>query len=199
MEKQNLFRDIDAMEMEIDKAFHRLNEDPQYTSVGKIAEAISDNPRFFPIDRKLELAEILFSILDIMYELADENANGMLNPLNSNASIQHIPDYKMFLINVMPLSWGISACWPFPEMAKTKDAYIATFSEKEIAIVYQVLSFLFELFPAKELYDKRMLDDVLNYWKSLAENPEKYHLETEEEKSRMLPVLLEAAKKHNLF
>ncbi|GEM_PF-1413313 len=201
IDKNSLKRDIEAYQLELDKVFHRVNEDPIYDTPKKVAEAISDNPRFFPTDRKMELAEILYSILDQIYERADElptDGDLRFNPLPEGSSIERLPETEMLFRASMPLEWGLAATWLFPEMKCVMDEYISVFTLKEAELVYGIFDFLLELFPAQNEAGS-MAQDVLEYWRGLAKTPELFHKETEEEKSRMLPELLAAAKKHNLF
>ena len=82
-------------------------------------------------------------------------------------------------------------------MKRVTDDYIASFSQPQANLVWQILDFLLELFPDKS--ENRPSADVLVYWRELAEAPERFHMETESEKSHMLPILLEAAQKHNII
>ena len=69
-DRHGIQRDIEAFQNELDKLFKRPNEAPVYDTKRKLEDAISDNPRYYPPDRRKELAEILFGILDFVYERA---------------------------------------------------------------------------------------------------------------------------------
>ena len=75
-------RTIDTLQNRMDETFHRPNADPVYHTQEAIADAISDNLRYFDADRKAELAEIFFAILDVIYEriVKQDNTEIFCNP-----------------------------------------------------------------------------------------------------------------------
>ena len=198
-DRNSVQRDIEGFQHQLDKLFKRANEAPVYDTRKKLEDAVSDNPRYYPPDRRKELAEILFGILDVVYERAGDkdDAEPFCNPFLPGADLSRLPESEMLLRCMMPLAWAIRAQWVFPEMKRVTDDYIASFSQPQAHLVWQVLDFLLELFPDKS--ENKPSADVLAYWRELAEAPERFHLETESEKSHMLPILLEAAQKHNII
>ena len=54
-------KDIDRIQEKLDHVFKRVNADPIYFTEQQIRDAISDNVRYFPVDRKAELCEIFFA------------------------------------------------------------------------------------------------------------------------------------------
>ena len=198
-DRNSVQRDIEGFQHQLDKLFKRANEAPVYDTRKKLEDAVSDNPRYYPPDRRKELAEILFGILDVVYERAGDkdDAEPFCNPFLPGADLSRLPEPEMLLRIMMPLAWAIKAQWAFPEMKRVTDDYIASFSQPQANLVWQILDFLLELFPDKS--PARPSADVLAYWKELAEAPERFHPETESEKSLLLPILLEAAQKHNII
>ena len=191
--------DIEALQHEIDKVFKRPNEDPIYDTEQKLRDAISDNPRYYPADRRMELAEILFGVLDFVYERAgsDDDPEPFCNPILPGADLSRLPEPEMLFRCVMPLAWSIRGRWVYPEMKRVMDDYIASFPPAQVKIVWQVLDFLLDLFPGKP--DDSAPAEVRAYWRGLAEEPERYHAETPSEKSMLLQVLLEAAQDYKII
>ena len=198
-DRNSIQRDIEAFQHELDKTFKRANEDPVYDSEAKLRDAISDNPRFYPADRRKELAEILFGILDLVYERAgsDDDPEPFCNPVLPGADLSRLPEPEMLFRCVMPLAWSIRGRWVYPEMKRVMDDYIASFPPAQVKIVRQVLEFLLDLFPGAP--DDPAPAEVRAYWRGLAEEPERYHAETPSEKSILLQVLLEAAQDHKII
>ena len=198
-DRHSIQRDIEALQHELDKVFKRPNEDPVYDTEQKLRDAISDNPRFYPPDRRMELAEILFGILDIVYERAgsDDDPEPFCNPVLPGADLSRLPEPEMLFRCIMPLAWSIRARWVYPEMKRVMDDYIASFSHPQIKLVWQILDFLLDLFPDRS--DSPASAEVRAYWRELAEAPERFHAETPSEKSLLLQVLLEAAQDHSII
>lgn len=198
-DRNSIQRDIEALQHELDKVFKRPNEDPVYDTEQKLRDAISDNPRFYPPDRRMELAEILFGILDIVYERAgsDDDPEPFCNPVLPGAGLSRLPEPEMLFRCMMPLAWSIRGRWVYPEMKRVMDDYIASFPPAQIKIVWQVLDFLLDLFPGAP--DDPAPAEVRAYWRGLADEPERYHAETPSEKSILLQVLLEAAQDHKII
>lgn len=198
-DRNSIRRDIEAFQHELDKLFKRPNEDPVYDSEQKLRDAISDNPRFYPPDRRKELAEILFGILDLVYERAasDDDPEPFCNPVPPGADLSRLPEPEMLFRCVMPLAWSIRARWVYPEMKRVMDDYIASFSHPQIKLVWQILDFLLDLFPDRS--GSPASAEVRAYWRELAEAPERFHVETPSEKSLLLQVLLEAAQDHSII
>ena len=198
-DRHGIQRDIEAFQNELDKLFKRPNEAPVYETKKKLEDAISDNPRYYPPDRRMELAEILFGILDFVYERAgsDDDPDPFCNPVLPGADLSRLPEPEMLFRCMMPLAWSIRGRWVYPEMKRVMDDYIASFPPAQVKIVWQVLDFLLDLFPGKP--DDPAPADVRAYWRGLAEEPERYHAETPSEKSILLQVLLEAAQDHKII
>lgn len=198
-DRNSIQRDIEALQHEIDKVFKRPNEDPIYDTEQKLRDAISDNPRYYPADRRMELAEILFGVLDFVYERAgsDDDPEPFCNPILPGADLSRLPEPEMLFRCVMPLAWSIRGRWVYPEMKRVMDDYIASFPPAQVKIVWQVLDFLLDLFPGKP--DDSAPAEVRAYWRGLAEEPERYHAETPSEKSMLLQVLLEAAQDYKII
>jgi len=198
-DRNSIQRDIEAFQHELDKIFKRANEDPVYDTEAKLRDAISDNPRFYPADRRKELAEILFGILDLVYERAgsDDDPEPFCNPVLPGADLSRLPEPEMLFRCIMPLAWSIRGRWVYPEMKRVMDDYIASFTPKEANLVHQILDFLLELFPDSSQSDASR--EVLAYWRELAEAPERFHTETPSEKSLLLQVLLDAARDHKII
>ena len=198
-DRHGIQRDIEAFQNELDKLFKRPNEAPVYDTKQKLEDAISDNPRYYPPDRRLELAEIFFGILDFVYERAgsDDDPDPFCNPVLPGADLSRLPEPEMLFRCVMPLAWSIRGRWVYPEMKRVMDDFIASFPSAQIKIVWQVLDFLLDLFPGDP--DDSAPADVRAYRRGLAEEPERYHAETPSEKSILLQVLLEAAQDHKII
>ena len=198
-DRNSIQRDIEALQHEIDKVFKRPNEDPVYDTEQKLRDAISDNPRYYPPDRRMELAEILFGILDFVYERAgsDDDPDPFCNPVLPGADLSRLPEPEMLFRCMMPLAWSIRGRWVYPEMKRVMDDYIVSFPPAQVKIVWQVLDFLLDLFPGAP--DDHAPAEIRSYWHGLAEEPERYHAETPSEKSILLQVLLEAAQDHKII
>ncbi len=194
-----ILREIEVLQDQLTKRFKRPNEDPIFTTEARLRDAISDNPRYFAADRRLELAEILFAALDFVYERVAENdaENVFCNPMLPGSELSRLPEPEMLCRTLMPLGWSLGAKWLLPELATVKDEYIAGFTQSQAELVHQVLDFLFRLFPEPE--PGSMTRDVLAYWHALAFEPETMRAESDEDKSRLLPLMLEAAKKYKLI
>ena len=198
-DRNSIQRDIEAFQHELDKIFKRANEAPIYDTRKKLEDAISDNPRYYPPDRRKELAEIFFGILDFVYERAgsDDDPDPFCNPVLPGADLSRLPEPEMLFRCMMPLAWSIRARWVYPEMKRVMDDFIASFTPQQVKIIHQILGFLLDLFPDRS--GSPAAAEVLAYWRGLAEEPERYHTETPSEKSMLLQVLLEAAQDHNII
>ena len=192
-----VMRLIDALQERLDSVFKRVNADPIYETEQSIADAISDNPRYYNEDRKKELAEIFFALLDQIYDriVKQDVKNTFCNPQIPAGSKPRLPEMEMFFRVVMPLGWALEAKWAAESLKNVRDAYLATYTQEEAQLVYDLLGFLFELFP------EFTQTDVLEYWRMTAEEPDSMRPESDEDKSFMLSVLIqkkaamEAAKK----
>lgn len=192
-----VMRRIDALQERLDSVFKRVNADPIYETEQSIADAISDNPRYYNEDRKKELAEIFFALLDQIYDriVKQDAKNTFCNPQIPANEKPRLPEMEMFFRVIMPLGWALEAKWAAESLKNVRDAYLATYTQEEAQLVYDLLGFLFELFP------EFTQTDVLEYWRMTAEEPESMRLESDVDKSFMLSVLMqkkaaiEAAKK----
>lgn len=192
-----VMRRINALQERLDSVFKRVNADPIYETEQSIADAISDNPRYYNEDRKKELAEIFFALLDQIYDriVKQDVKNTFCNPQIPAGSKPRLPEMEMFFRVVMPLGWALEAKWAAESLKNVRDAYLATYTQEEAQLVYDLLGFLFELFP------EFTQTDVLEYWRMTAEEPDSMRPESDEDKSFMLSVLIqkkaamEAAKK----
>jgi len=193
----SVMRRIDALQERLDSVFKRVNADPIYETEQSIADAISDNPRYYNEDRKKKLAEIFFALLDQIYDriVKQDAKNPCCNPQIPAGSKPRLPEMEMFFRVIMPLGWALEAKWVAESLKNVRDAYLATYTQEEAQLVYDLLGFLFELFP------EFTQTDVLEYWRMTAEEPESMRPESDEDKSFMLSVLMqkkaamEAAKK----
>lgn len=187
MEKDftQVMRDIDALQERLDEVFKRVNADPIYETERAIADAISDNPRYFNDDRRKELAEIFFAILDQIYDriVKQDQKNLFCNPQVNDG---YLPETEMLLLDVMPLAWALQKQWVKPELAFSYDEYVGGFSEAETQLVYDILLFLANLFESF----KKAAADVIEYWQRLAAERDAMHAETDEDKALLLSVLL---------
>lgn len=192
-----VMRRIDALQERLDSVFKRVNADPIYETEQAIADAISDNPRYYNEDRKKELAEIFFAVLDQIYDriVKQDVKNPFCNPQVTAGEKTRLPEMEMFFRIIMPLGWALEAKWAAESLKNVRDAYLAIYTQEEAQLVYDLLAFLFELFP------EFAQTDVLEYWRMMAEESENMRSESDEDKSFMLSVLmrkkaeLEAAKK----
>lgn len=185
-------RKIDALQERIDSVFKRVNADPIYETERAIADAISDNPRYFNEDRKKELAEIFFAVLDQIYDriVKQDQTNPFCNPMIpvSDASKPRLPEFEMFARILMPLGWALEAKWAAPELQVVLDSYTSIYTEDEASLVYDLLTFLLELFP--EFVETPIGRDVREYWRRFALERESMRMETDEDKSFLLSVLM---------
>ncbi len=180
-----VMRDIDSLQERLDQVFKRVNADPVYATPKAIADAISDNPRYFEEDRKKEIAEIFFAILDQVYDriVEQDQTNFCCNPMMS-AGEPRIPEAEMLMRDLMPLAWALEAKWCAPELADCVDLNLSRYSETETALVYDILLFLSKLFP------EAIHADVLAYWQRLAQDRESLHEESDADKAFLLSVLM---------
>lgn len=187
MEKDftQVMRDIDALQERLDEVFKRVNADPIYETERAIADAISDNPRYFNDDRRKELAEIFFAILDQIYDRIVKQDHKTLF-CNPQANDGYLPETEMLLLDVMPLAWALQKQWVKPELALTYDEYIGGFSEAETLLVFDILQFFAGAFDSFRI----AAADVIEYWKRLAAERDAMHAETDEDKALLLSVLL---------
>lgn len=187
MEKDftQVMRDIDALQERLDAVFKRVNADPIYETERAIADAISDNPRYFNDDRRKELAEIFFAILDQIYDRIVKQDQKTLF-CNPQANDGYLPETEMLLLDVMPLAWALQKQWVKPELAFSYDEYVGGFSEAETQLVYDILLFFANLFESF----KKAAADVIEYWQRLAAERDAMHAETDEDKALLLSVLL---------
>ncbi len=177
-------RDIDALQERLDQVFKRVNADPVYGTVQAVADAVSDHPRYFEDDRKKEVGEIFFALLDLIYEriVKQDRANPDCNPMFPSGG--RLPETEMLMRDLMPLSWALEAKWCAPELADTVDKNFACYNEAERVLVYDVLLFLGGLFPGE------IHEDVLEYWRKMAQERESLREESDEDKAFLLSVLI---------
>lgn len=163
-----VIRKADELQKLLDEVFRRGNTNAVYRSEAAIREAISDNPRFYNEDRKNDLAEILYALIDLVYGniLAQNRETPCCNPQLPPESGDRLPDAEMLMRIMMPLGWALDATWFDPTQSSVIDDYIGAFSEREVNAVYQCLDFLFQLFP--EYLAMPTGRDVLEYWRKLA-------------------------------
>ncbi len=179
-------RDIDALQERLDNVFKRVNADPVYETASAIADAISDNPRYFSDDRKKEYAEIFFAILDQVYDriVKQDKTNPCCNPMIPAGTAARIPEADMFMRDLMPLSWALEAQWLAPALAGTIDTFFKTFTQEEAELIRDLLQFLAQYFP------EAVHADVQAYWTKIAEDRESLRDESDEDKAFMLSVLV---------
>ena len=183
-------RRIDALQERLDQVFQRVNADPVYRTEQAIADAISDNPRYLGADRKLELAEIFFAILDQIYEkiVHQEKSDPFCNPLAESGGRDRLPQTEMLMRDMMPLAWALSAAWEPPELKGTSCSFFLSFTEAEAGIILEILEFLTELFP--EFAAAKGYGDVHEFWTNLASHRELLREEDDEAKSKLLSILV---------
>ena len=142
-------RRIDALQERLDQVFQRVNADPVYRTEQAIADAISDNPRYLGADRKLELAEIFFAVLDQIYEkiVHQEKVDPFCNPLTEPCGQPRLPQTEMLMRDMMPLAWALSAAWNPPELKGTSCSFFLSFTEAEAGLFLEIIEFLADLFP----------------------------------------------------
>ena len=185
-------RDIDALQERIDKTFKRVNADPIFNSPSAVRDAISDNARYYPADRKSELAEIFFAILDQIYEklVRQDSQDPFCNPQVPYApgGAPRFPEFEMLARDMMPLGWALEAKWADPSLADTFDIYLGTYSEEEASVIYDTLVFCLDLFP--ECRDSPIGADLLEYWRRFSLERASMREENDRDKAFLLSVLM---------
>ena len=182
-----IMRRIDDLQDRIDSVFKRVNEAPIYESRKSIADAISDNPRYYHEDRRKELAEIFFALLDQIYKkiVKQDTEDPFCNPQVPAGAEPRLPEMDMFMRILMPLGWALEAKWAAESLQNVCDAYLASFSAEESQLIHELLDFLFGLFP------EFRQDDVTEYWRKMAEETGSMRLETDEDKSFLFTILMQ--------
>lgn len=184
--------EIDTLQERLDKTFKRVNADPLYTTEKALSDAISDNPRYFNADRKKELAEIFFSLLELIHtriSSPDASAGLLCNPQRPPENGKpRLPELEMLLRDMMPLSWALEAQWLRPELKNTFDTYLETFSPEETDTLYDTLRFIAGLFP--EISASQQGRDVLEYWRLLSCEHDSMRAENNQDKAFLLSTLM---------
>jgi hypothetical protein len=182
-------RTVDTLQNRMDEVFHRPNADPVYHTQEAIADAISDNLRYFDADRKAELVEIFFAILEQVYfrMVKPEEKISFCNPAAPVG--KRLPEVEMLFRDMMPMAWALSAAWNPPELKNTYCEYFQSFSEEESLVLLDTLEFLAGLF--EELSGSPLYPDVHEFWTCMAKKPECLREEDDEARSKLLTVLLE--------
>ena len=183
-------RRIDVLQERLDQVFQRVNADPVYRTEQAIADAISDNPRYLGADRKLELAEIFFAILDQIYEkiVHQEKSDPFCNPLAESGGRDRLPQTEMLMRDMMPLAWALSAAWNPPELKGTSCSFFLSFTEAEAGLFLEIIEFLADLFP--EFAEAPGYGDLHEFWTNLAFHRELLREEDDEAKSKLLSILV---------
>ena len=183
-------RRIDALQERLDQVFQRVNADPVYRTEQAIADAISDNPRYLGADRKLELAEIFFAVLDQIYEkiVHQEKVDPFCNPLTEPCGQPRLPQTEMLMRDMMPLAWALSAAWNPPELKGTSCSFFLSFTEAEAGLFLEIIEFLADLFP--EFAEAPGYGDLHEFWTDLAFHRELLREEDDEAKSKLLSILV---------
>jgi len=184
-------QDIDSIQERIDKAFKRVNADPIFASPQAIRDAVSDNARYYPADRKNELAEIFFAILDQIYAKlkAKDDSDPFCNPLfPADGKTQRFPEFEMLARDMMPLGWALEAKWADASLENTYDMYLKVFSEEEAAVICDTLNFCLGLFP--ECRESAIGTDLAEYWRRFAFERESMREENDTDKAFLLSVLM---------
>lgn len=183
-------RRIDALQERLDQVFQRVNADPVYRTEQAIADAISDNPRYLGADRKLELAEIFFAVLDQIYEkiVHQEKVDPFCNPLTEPCGQPRLPQTEMLMRDMMPLAWALSAAWNPPELKGTSCSFFLSFTEAEAGLFLEIIEFLADLFP--EFAEAPGYGDLHEFWTNLAFHRELLREEDDEAKSKLLSILV---------
>ena len=187
-------KDIDRIQEKLDHVFKRVNADRIYFTEQQIRDAISDNVRYFPVDRKAELCEIFFAILDQIYDRIVKQdrssvfCNPQLDPPAGKPSLR-LPEMDMLMRCMMPLSWALSAHWESPELTDILDDYLKVFTEEEAQVIYETLIFLFNLFPEYRA-EMPQSGEFLDYWRKLAHERDALKPEDDAAKAEMLTILL---------
>ena len=183
-------RRIDVLQERLDQVFQRVNADPVYRTEQTIADAISDNPRYLGADRKLELAEIFFAVLDQIYEkiVHQEKSDPFCNPLTEPCGQPRLPQTEMLMRDMMPLAWALSAAWNPPELKGTSCSFFLSFTEAEAGLFLEIIEFLADLFP--EFAEAPGYGDLHEFWTNLAFHRELLREEDDEAKSKLLSILV---------
>ena len=183
-------RRIDALQERLDQVFQRVNADPVYRTEQAIADANSDNPRYLGADRKLELAEIFFAVLDQIYEkiVHQEKVDPFCNPLTEPCGQPRLPQTEMLMRDMMPLAWALSAAWNPPELKGTSCSFFLSFTEAEAGLFLEIIEFLADLFP--EFAEAPGYGDLHEFWTNLAFHRELLREEDDEAKSKLLSILV---------
>jgi len=184
-------RRIDALQGRIDQVFQRVNADPVYRTEQTISDAISDNPRYLDSDRKAELAEIFFAILDQIYEkiVKQDTSDPFCNPAVDPRGRDRLPQTEMLMRDMMPLAWALSARWDPPDLKGTCCPFFFSFTEEEAGLFLEIIEFLAGLFP--EFAASPGYGDLHEFWTNLAAHRELLREEDDEAKSRLLSVLVQ--------
>lgn len=184
-------RRIDVLQERLDEVFKRVNADPIYRTEQAIADAISDNPRYLDSDRKAELAEIFFAILDQIYGkiVHQDAADPFCNPAVEPRGRDRLPQTEMLMRDMMPLAWALSAAWNPPDLKGTCCSFFFSFTEEEAGVLLEVLEFLAGLFP--EFAQAPGYGDLHEFWTNLASRRDLLREEDDEAKSRLLSILVQ--------
>lgn len=188
-------RKIDEIQSRIDTVFKRVNSDPVYHTEKAIADAISDNPRFFDSDRKAELAEIFFAVLDkIYYSIVKPDSDSQFcNPLHEIQDAKQFPELNMLMRDMMPLGWALSAKWEKDNLKNTMSDYLAAFTPEENSAILDFMEFLFETFP--QFKEQNEYHDFMEYWRKNVNDHESMRLEDDYDKALLLDVMLKKRQK----
>lgn len=191
MDCTQIMKDVDSFCERIDEVYKRKNVDPAYTAQKALEDAISDSVRYFGNDRKEEVAEILFSILDKIYRniLSQNTDSSFCNPQVEKGDAPRLPQMDMFMRSLMPLSWALSGQWEIPELKDTIDEYLLLYSEPEALLVYEIFDFLFKTFP--EFAGTPQQKDFMDYWRKMAHSRGELTPEDDNAKSILLGYLME--------
>jgi len=183
---------IDVLQTKLDEVFQRQNTCPVYHTEESIRDAISDNIRYFPEDRKADLGEIFYAVLERIYQCLENHDSDSVfcNPNRPKSNnTERFPEADMLMRCMMPLSWALSAKWEMPEFANTADEYLLSYTPEQTAVIYDTLKFFFEIFPELNT-DYPQSAEFLDYWKTLATDRDSILPESDELKSKMLTVLI---------
>lgn len=176
-------RRVDGLQERIDRVFKRVNADPVYADWKQIADAVSDNPRYLGDDRKFELGEIFFAILEQIYREAAAREEEDDVPLFTG----DLTEAEMLMRDMMPLSWALCAQWTPPELKNVCCVFFQSFTPEESELFFDLLRFMADVFPA---FGKRTeYPDVLEFWDNMAHHRENLRPEDDEAKSELLTVL----------
>ncbi len=188
-DQTQVIRRIDELQERIDKVFKRVNPNPVYTSKSAIADAISDNLRYLGDDRKFELGEIFFGILEQIYEriVKQDMQDPFCNPQVSADAGERVPEPEMLMRDMMPLAWALNTEWTPPELKNVYCVFFQSFTEEEAQLFYELITFLAETFP--EFAQRKEYSDFIGFWDNLAHNREVLIPEDDEAKSKLLTVL----------